>query len=887
MNFDEKFYSQAYPDVIKNNKFQTKHQLKNHYDLIGKKCNRIKSEMHFYSLYPDFNPDGYYHLNKDLHKLNNEERLVHYHHHGKSEGRKYNKIQPNYKIRTENLNISNINTSNQIKELNENIKIIFKEDNYFFNINKSLLDLVESQNKSSPVYLVLSDWGLPPFGGGECWMIDTMKWMTDIGFSCYYIYFVEYNSNNFFYNVSIKTIEYGNTNLTFIEFPYKDKIELLQFIRLLNPYVIAHQGLSRLEYMKIANLLNYPFVTGFCFWQDIIEMENKIPINIDMLNSKLPPSKNFEIIKKNASAMYVCGEFVNDIILKLHNCTLPVIHTISDDNHFNLNSGLNLDLNSNEKKYVTIININKLKGGLLVQQIIKMTNEDIPFYIIDSQFGDCNESTIIRKLIACRRGSIYINNHIDNLTELYSKTKILLIPSLVDETFCRVAYEGMTNGIPILSTDKGNLKYLLNDYSDFISPEPSLWAKKINKIYYDNNYLNSMSSRKKNKFNSKEKYISMIMNLKHIKLNSNINVGILCPWGDQGLGIQCREYYTLLTKLKINVSVYSFNPYNTIDGINILQTDPKEWDYPNIYYSQFKREEITIDDFLNYVYQYKINKFIIVETCFDKVFELARVCRLLNIEVYCIPNLEIIRSTELEQYNVFNKILVNNNITYNILSKLSDKIHLLGFYMLNDLFVYKENLSIVPNKTRTLRFFCCGGLNSVTRKNINKIYDAFKEFKSASDDISIKLTIYIQGVQLPKGLKKTDNITIEIGSRTYKEIASLYKKNDIFIHLGGHEGLGIGLFEAIASNVPVLTLDNSPNNEIIINNVNGWLIPCKYEEMDDNKYGLIKKATIEKSDIINCIKYIITTEKTYSNVCTISKKQKYINSWLGTLINLH
>ena len=120
----------------------------------------------------------------------------------------------------------------------------------------------------------------------------------------------------------------------------------------------------------------------------------------------------------------------------------------------------------------------------------------------------------------------------------------------------------------------------------------------------------------------------------------------------------------------------------------------------------------------------------------------------------------------------------------------------------------------------------------------------FKDFKSESGDISqisIKLTIYIQGIQIPKGLKNTDNITIEIGSRTYKEIVYLYKKNDIFIHLGGHEGLGIGLFEAIASNVPVLTLDNSPNNEIIFNNVNGWLIPCKYEEMDDNKYGLIKK----------------------------------------------
>lgn len=899
MDFDEKFYTKAYPDT----KHQPRHYIKNHYETIGRKYNRIRSEMHFYSLYPDFNADGYYQLNKDLHKLNNEERLVHYHHHGKSEGRKYYKVQPNDKIKKEH-KIINKDITNQIKELNNNKKFQYKEDNYFFTLNNSLLNLINDENENSPTYVVLSDWGLPPFGGGECWMIDTMKWMSEIGFKCYYIYFVEYNSNNYFYNVSIKNIEHSisianetkSFNLTFIEFPYKDKIELLQFIRLLNPVVIAHQGLSRLEYMKIANILNYPFVTGFCFWQDIIEMENRVPININMLNSKLPPSSNFKTIKENSSAMYVCGEFVNDIILKLHNYELPVIHTITDDNHFKL-SEVKLDM----CKYVTIININKLKGGLLVQQIIKMTKEDIPFYIIDSQFGDCNESVIIRKLIACRPGSVYVNSHVDNLKELYSKTRILLIPSLVDETFCRVAYEGMTNSIPILSTNNGNLKYLLNDYADFLQADPELWAKKINKIYYDIKYLNTMSSRKKIKFNSKEKYISMITNIKPI-INTYNNIGILCPWGDQGLGIQCREYYNLLNKLGANVSVYSFSPYNTLNGIKLLQTDPKEWDnsnYPNIYYSSFKREEITIDDFLNYIYKYKINKFIIVETCFDKVFELARVCRVLNIKVYCIPNLEIIRSNELEQYNVFDRILVNNNITYNILTKLNKNynleeninndgnknIHILGFYMLNEMFVYKENLYIKPNESRTLRFFCCGGLNSITRKNINKIYDAFFELKNENSSINIKLNIYIQGIQVPKGLKNTDNINIEIGSRTYKEISNLYKKNDIFIHLGGHEGLGIGLFEAISSNVPVLTIDNSPNNELITNNVNGWLIPCTYEDMDDNPYGLIKKAVIQKSDIKNCIKFIISNEKIYSNITSLSKKYNYINNTIKYIIN--
>ena len=64
------------------------------------------------------------------------------------------------------------------------------------------------------------------------------------------------------------------------------------------------------------------------------------------------------------------------------------------------------------------------------------------------------------------------------MNKIYKQTKILLIGSLVDETFCRVAYEGLINKIPIISTNNGNLKYLLNGYADFVDESVNNWIKK-------------------------------------------------------------------------------------------------------------------------------------------------------------------------------------------------------------------------------------------------------------------------------------------------------------------------------------------------------------------------------------------------------------------------
>ena len=195
-----------------------------------------------------------------------------------------------------------------------------------------------------------------------------------------------------------------------------------------------------------------------------------------------------------------------------------------------------------------------------------------PFVFIDSQDYQYHSSLEFlindRNLKTTNHASVYRQGVLNGeaLRELYGKTKILLILSLVDETFCRVAYEGMMNELPILSTNYGNLKYLMSGYADFLDEDPKLWAEKINQIYFDKSYLEQMRQRPKtiNPLLDKQLFISAV---KSTVVPANYlldqNIGIFCPWADQGLGIQSREYYNVLTKLGYTVSVLSFRPFIT------------------------------------------------------------------------------------------------------------------------------------------------------------------------------------------------------------------------------------------------------------------------------------------------------------------------------------
>ena len=462
------------------------------------------------------------------------------------------------------------------------------------------------------------------------------------------------------------------------------------------------------------------------------------------------------------------------------------------------------------------------------------------------------------------------------MKKVYSQTRILLILSQVDETFCRVAYEGLLNKLPMITTDYGNLPHLLRGSADILSDNADDWVKRINRLYDDSNKLQELSNGIVNKIcpqsvmNKFYKTVTETIDRYNSKIRHN-SIGILGVFGDQGIGIQCREYYIHLRELGWNVSIFSFKPYKS-DICHRLQTDISEWDYPNIWYSDCVREDISPEEFIDYLHTYNISTFIIIEVCYHKVFELARICRMLGIKVYCIPNIEIIRASELNNLMIFDKVLANNIFTQRRLSEYlpNNLIHYLGFRFSNTFY----NLSLdIDSTSGSKTFFCCGGLNAFTRKNINLIIDAFRSLNPKSFNC-FKLHVYIQDTvdQATHGhyLVPHENITYHIGSLPYKTISKLYSEHTIFIHFGGHEGLGLGFYESMASGCPVLTIDTPPNNEIILEGINGWLLSCTHDVMLDNPDGIVKRAIINVDTIRQKMQFIIDTYNPKIRTSTIN-----------------
>lgn len=739
--------------------------------------------------------------------------------------------------------------------------------NKFFNIN---VDIDLNINTVKKKIVTLCEWGYPPFGGGENWLLNINKIFHDLNYECYMICFSDGFTGQSYQDINIIDLNYVKV----IQMPYI-LIEIFKILKVINPIIINHQGIKRIEFLKIANVLQIPFITGFCFWNNIIK---QLSSNINMLeNNDLEKDLSFLYINEY-SYTYCASDFVNDIILKYFNQKINVIETISLKEDYYVNN--------RENYYVTMLNCHYSKGGFILKYLLENLNNKIPLLLVYTENDDIININEIKELVKKRNLINDINilyEKKQNVKEIYKKTKIMLVPSLCDETFCRVAYESKMNNIPIISTRSGNLKYLMKNYAIFLQEKPEQWKIEIEKLYFKKSYNinknNNVIDFIEN--NVKNKIYNLLNNSVKSKYNfNNKNIGIIAPWADQGLGIQARSYYNSLINIGYKPFVFSFKPYHGNESNNFLQVDKNEWNYDNIYYSNNNRENINHEEILNFIHNNNIKKIIIIEASFEPIFKIVSLFKLLNIYTILVINIECLKITEINYHSLFDRILCNNFNSYFIMNNLiQNKCNYLGFHLENE---YFENYIKNNKKDKKLNFVCSGGLNSISRKNIDLIYEIFLElYESKKFENEVNLNILIQGVEIPKqlGNKKNENINIKVKNFSYKENLNNISENDIFIHCGGQEGLGLGFYEALYLGIPIITLNWTPNNEIIKNNVNGWLIDCNYDKVYENNECIINRGIIKKDSLKNKIENITTNIDSTIRIInkTIDNRNFFIN----------
>ena len=698
------------------------------------------------------------------------------------------------------------------------------------------------------VLLILSLWEYP-FGGGEEYLFQTAIWGSQYKMKCYWLSLTdsknkphnELKINDEKYFISIK-IPGGFNEET-----------IINWLTLLKPDIVHHQGHNRKDFYNCCEVIRTEFITGVHFWSGVIDLHPEYG-NIQIYENYDKHKKNQdfeELIDSKYVTFYSVSDFVTNCVEKI--CNYRMKYTVYSGSLTSKCLVNNIDIQKN--KYVTMVNIHKLKGGEILLKCLKELPE-IPIIAVRTEHlsEDLDEKihNQIQENNKKNKISSFYFERLSDIRYVYSKTKILLVASVVDETFCRTANEAMINGICILTSGRGNLGYVIDNKKYVIDINDSeKWIETISNMYYDNNKIieaNDYFKKRYLKYSEKkceEDFMNIIKD--RLTVSKNNNIMIYCPWCDQGLGIQSRNYYNILKSYNYNVFIFSYKPYNAKVTID-LQKDPSEWLIDNVYYSPHDRESVSDKEIIDFVNKYNIGKCLIPETCWHRVFEIAKLLNNNNVKCFAIPNIEIVRKDEVFKHNYFYKILCNNHLCENIFNSHNImNTEYIGYSIRNDNIELKSK-KLDNNQNNTLKFLFIGGMNAFSRKHIIEICEAFEIASKINGNISLTCTIQKINNLETNDKEKIDrffqcpNINFIEKHLSYDDIINLYYSHNISIQVSKHEGLGLGFYEALSTGTPIITLDAPPHNEIIIDKINGWIIPCYYKEMTDNTNGLIQSA---------------------------------------------
>ena len=745
------------------------------------------------------------------------------------------------------------------------------------------------------ILLIVTKWSYP-FGGGEEFMYQSCEPSKAVGLIPVWVSFSDSANNN--YKCSSARHD-SDMDVFLIHASGGFTTENVEkYIRLFRPLMVHHQGVGRKLVADACQMMDIPFITGVHFWNEVIELDS------ECRNSKILEKSHVHgvhpdfktLIERAGCYFYSVSPYVSEVVEKITGHTLEFkVEPASMSSRCRVNDE-GWDPAQNE--YVTVINFHEHKGGRTLYQILEKISPDIPFLLVKTEEGCPDFYLKIDKLLATR-AELGARDRVIGRTQvvnIYRQTRVLLIPSLVDETYCRVANEGLMNGIPIITTGYGNLKYLVGSGGKIISEDKiDEWVKQIELLNRDASeytkwrQLASGQYLKVNESRSIEEFYNMIGK---VVARSNIyRIMILSPWCDQGLGIQSRNYRDILEQQGIEVSVFSIKPYDISNSES--QRDPAEWLHPRIYYSENDRERVTDRELVDFVKKYRPGKCLIPETCWYRIFQMANLLKSYGVDCYAIPNIEIVRKDEIHKHETFLKILANNYLCLDIFKNYGLPVNYLGYGI--------DGVEFKPKRwpadqREPLKFLCIGGKNAFTRKQILEVCEAFVKAVAIVEKVAkanISLTVTIQKycddrIDKYKAYHFIKFIDYEL---KYSEILELYYSNHINIQVSKHEGLGIGFYESVSTGTPVITLATPPHNEIIIDNINGWIVPVHYRPMTDNNSGLFESAYFDTDHLADKIVEISETRESLPNLIDRLKSdfdqrlsyQQFINRFVQLL----
>lgn len=732
------------------------------------------------------------------------------------------------------------------------LRLAWTAQDYVFDLHDrhspdDLIAIIRTLNNVVPVYLIPTHLGYP-MGGGESFMHQTCRILSEFGIKCVWVSFLDPKSG-WYTRESITYTPY------YIDVRYAggcSKDAILRAVEQFNPDLIHSQGATNDPVMEVAEETRLTTLAGYHFWSGLVELgrtgNQHIIDNLSEHEVRHPPVKQSPLIRK-----YVASEFMLDVYSRLGGKEkLQVIHPISDTAQFLANR-------EDSGKYVLQVNVCALKGGEIFLNCVNALGDDIPFMGIQSEPDNSDLPARLAEEVA-QHPQCVLKSY-GNVRDFYRTARMVIVPTLVDETFCRVAFEAAMNGIPVLSTTNGYLSYMLGDAGVFLQEDSAEWVEKVRELYFDTERLKQIGERQRARLQEMfgsdfGTFIKSAMSL--IDNSTTRNIGIFTVWGDQGLGNLAHSHARLLRSVGYRVHVFSFQPYSAINKSLMRQNDPNEWGAPehadSVYYSYNHREEVTVHELTQFILVNSIHTLLVPEVCWQPNWERLFALQVRRLAVCNIPMIEIVIRDEIQNHNRLTKTLY---CTHQAERTMTDAGVRNGAFLGHG-FGRPLPHHRVDQKRRRLserpkiRFLHVAGHNPRIRKNTPQVIDAFAKALALRADIELTVTsmdpvlTYYTG-EIPAG------ITIIDRSLSRDEILELYENHDVSIQVSSHEGLGLGFYESISRCTPVLSLDAPPHNEIVLEGETGWLIPAQPIPLPDNDRSLVSAWRFDSNTLANRI----------------------------------
>lgn len=142
---------------------------------------------------------------------------------------------------------------------------------------------------------------------------------------------------------------------------------------------------------------------------------------------------------------------------------------------------------------VTLINPQAFKGSDLALQLVARCPE-IPFCFVQS-WELPNDQKVLIKNHMNRHPNLSLRGPTMNMKEIYSRAKIILAPSRLDEAWGRIASEAHFSGIPVLASNRGGLPEAVGLGGILLDPDGPIenWVVAIRKMWHDSIYYGQLS----------------------------------------------------------------------------------------------------------------------------------------------------------------------------------------------------------------------------------------------------------------------------------------------------------------------------------------------------------------------------------------------------------